>query len=88
MCVLLFVLSAGSGEDGTVLSGAYFNLFRVLFATIMSLSLLLGEATNPIWAPFVFMGVFGLAPIICRLGYWVGFHEKWTMENIMYAKKK
>ncbi|MCL2696452.1 MAG: hypothetical protein FWE74_00055 [Oscillospiraceae bacterium] len=88
MCALLFVFSVNSGDDGTVISGSYFSFVRIIFATVMAISLLLGDLSNPIWAPFVFMSIFALTPLICRLGYWVGFYEKWTMDNIMYMKKK
>ncbi|MCL2638347.1 MAG: hypothetical protein FWD48_08240 [Oscillospiraceae bacterium] len=88
MCLLLLVLSVNNGEDGAVLTGSYFNFFRIIFAAIMALSLLLGEMTNPVWSPFIFMGIFALAPFTCRLGYWVAFHEKWTLDSIMYVKKK
>ncbi|MDR2559316.1 MAG: hypothetical protein LBC86_07230 [Oscillospiraceae bacterium] len=87
-CALLLVFSVNSGEDGTVISGSYFSFVRIILSAIMALSLLFGELTNPVWAPFVFIGIFALTPFACRLGYWVGFYEKWTMENIMYAKKK
>jgi hypothetical protein len=83
-CALLFVFNTGDG----VIGGSYFNFVRIIFAAIMALSLLLGELTNPMWAPFVFMGVFATTPFVCRLGYWVGFYEKWNIENIMYVKKK
>jgi hypothetical protein len=87
-CALLFILGVSSGEDGTVISGSYFNFVRIIFAVIMAVSLLLGELANPLWAPFVFMGIFATAPFVCRLGYWVGFYEKWNIENIIYVKKK
>jgi len=65
---------------------------RFLLASIMAVSFLLSDAEtpalNPSWAPFLFMGIFALTPVVCRLGYWVAFYEKWSVDNIVYKKKK
>jgi MFS family permease len=89
-CVFLFFFTGSGGEDGTGISadGGYLSIFRVVFASVMAVSLLFGDSVIPIWSPFVFMAIFSLAPFAGRLGYWVGFHEKWRLENIMYEKKK
>jgi hypothetical protein len=88
LCLLLFVFS-GEGEGViNAYGGGFLPLFRFLCPVVFALSTLLGETANPIWSPFVFMGVYALAPFACRLGYWVGFHDKWVLQNIMYEKKK
>ncbi|MCL2018732.1 MAG: hypothetical protein FWG70_03140 [Oscillospiraceae bacterium] len=89
-CALLFVFTGSGGEDGTGISvdGGYLTPFRIVFAAVMAVSLLLGNAVIPIWSPFIFMGIFALTPIACRLGYWVAFYEKLTIDNIVYKQKK
>jgi len=89
-CAFLFIFTGSGGESGTMIhvDGGYLNPFRIIFAAVMAVSLLLGSAENPIWSPFVFMGVYALTPFICRLGYWVAFYEKLTIDNIVYKKKK
>jgi len=87
MCLLLFVFS-GEGEGVISVAGGFLSLFRILFPVTMALSILLGDTANPLWAPFVFMAIFALMPFACRLGYWVGFHDKWVLQNMMYIKKK
>lgn len=74
-CVVLFI------------TPAFLNVFRFIFAAVFALSLLFGSDTVPVWAPFVFMGVFALTPVFMKLGHYVGYFEKITMDSIVYKKK-
>ncbi|MDR2532120.1 MAG: hypothetical protein LBC82_04680 [Oscillospiraceae bacterium] len=87
---LLLLFTGSGGETGTAISadGGYLNPFRLALGAIMAVSLLLGGTEIPIWSPLVFMGIFALTPVACRFGYWVGVYEKWTIDNIVYKKKK
>jgi hypothetical protein len=66
----------------------YLTFFRFMFSVMMALSLLFGSESNPFWTPFLFMGIYALTPVACRLGYYVGFFEKMTIDSIVYKKKK
>ena len=63
-------------------------VFRFTFGAVFALSLLFGNGEIPVFAPFVFMGVYALTPLMFRVGYYIGFNEKLTVDSIVYKKKK
>ena len=65
----------------------YLNIFRFAFASMFALSRLFGQTEIPSWSPFVFMGIYALIPVACRLGHYIGYYEKVTLESIVYKKK-
>ncbi|MCL2108856.1 MAG: hypothetical protein FWH20_05870 [Oscillospiraceae bacterium] len=66
----------------------FLYLFRlVLSPSVMALSLLFRLESSPGWAPFVYMGLYALTPIACRMGYNAGFYDKVSLESIIYKKK-
>jgi len=64
------------------------SVFRFAVGAMFALSLLLGSAEIPAWSPYLFMGIFALTPVMCRLGHYVGYYEKMTIESIIYKKQK
>ncbi|MCL1823203.1 MAG: hypothetical protein FWG44_03280 [Oscillospiraceae bacterium] len=62
--------------------------FRLSVASMMAFSLFFGSSSIPFWTPLVFIGIFALIPVACRLGYYVGYYEKAMLENIIYKKQK
>ena len=66
----------------------YLLLFRFVLAPSMcALSLLFGLEKSPVWASFVFMGIYAVTPVVCRLGHYFAYYDKMTLESLMYKKK-
>jgi len=61
---------------------------RLVSGSMFALSLAVGEVDKiPEWSPYLFMGIYAMTPVLCRVGHYCGYFEKLTMENIMYKKK-
>ena len=81
MCILCAMLNIIPGT-------MYLQVFRFAVASMFALSLFFGSSEIPAFAPFIFMGVFALIPVACRVGYYAGFYDKIAIDNIIYKKKK
>jgi hypothetical protein len=82
MCIPCVVLILIPGSL-TVLTIVRFSL-----GSVFALSLLLGSSEIPAWSPYLFMGIYAVTPVMCRLGYYVGYYEKMTLDSIIYKKVK
>jgi MFS family permease len=67
----------------------YLQIFRFGMGAVFALSILLGEelSTIPLWAPYLFIGIYGLTPVMYRWGFYVGYYEKMTIDSIVYKKQ-
>ncbi|MCL2078072.1 MAG: hypothetical protein FWH08_06690 [Oscillospiraceae bacterium] len=67
-----------------IFSPGFLNIFRFVMASVMALSFLIEDWK---FAPFVYMGVYALTPVACRLGHYIGFYEKWSVDGLVYKNK-